>query len=136
MTMPVFSLRGVVRWGLCCAGLLSGWIPLAAQAWTRMGETPEVALYVNRNAIEREDSIRRVWEMQDLKTPDAEGVRSRHYLNEYDCTYKMHRLGQMTSYAGPKMTGEKLANVKEMGYWRKIPPNGVCVLTYIAVCIE
>ena len=121
---------------LCCAGLLSGWMPLAAQAWTRIGETQDVALYVNRNAIEREDSKRRVWEMQDLKTPDAEGVRSRRYLNEYDCTHKMHRLGQMTSYAGPMMTGEKIADVKEMGYWRKIPPNGVFVLTYIAVCIE
>jgi len=136
MTMQVFSWRAAVRRGLCCAGMLSCWMPLAAQAWTRIGETPEVALYVNRNAIEREDSIRRVWEMQDLKAPDAEGVRSRRYLNEYDCTYKMHRLGRMTSFAGPKLTGEKLADVKDMGYWRKIPPNGVFVLTYIAVCVE
>jgi hypothetical protein len=110
--------------------------PLSAHAWTRIGETQDVTLYVNRSAIERENNIRRVWEMQDLKAPDVEGVRSRRYLNEYDCTYKMHRLGQMTSYAGPKLTGEKVANVKEMGYWRKIPPNGVFVLTYIAVCVE
>jgi hypothetical protein len=136
MTIEIFSWRAAGRWVLCCAGLLGGWMPLAAQAWTRIGETSDVTLYVNRNAIEREDSKRRVWEMQDLKTPDAEGVRSRRYLNEYDCTHKMHRLGQMTSYAGPKMTGEKIADVKEMGYWRKIPPNGVFVLTYIAVCIE
>ena len=92
--------------------------------------------YVNRNSIEKDGNVRRVWEMQDLKTPDAEGVRSRRYLNEYDCNYKMHRMGQMTSYAGPKMTGQKVATVNEMGYWRKIPPNGIFVLTYIAVCIE
>jgi hypothetical protein len=115
------------------AGCLS---PLTAQAWTRIGETQDLTLYVDRSAIEREDRVRRVWEMQDLKTPDSEGVRSRRYLNEYDCTYKMHRLGQMTSYAGPKLTGGKVAEVKDMGYWRKIPPNGVFVLTYIAVCIE
>lgn len=136
MTMPAFFVRAWVRWGLCCAGMLGGLIPVTSWAWTRIGETPEVTLYVNRNSIERADNIRRVWEMQDLKTPDAEGVRSRRYLNEYDCTYKMHRLGQMTSFAGPKMTGEKVASVNDMGYWRKIPPNGVFVLTYIAVCIE
>lgn len=136
MTMPAFSVRAWMRWGLCCAGMLGGLIPVTSWAWTRIGETPEVTLYVNRNSIERADNIRRVWEMQDLKTPDAEGVRSRRYLNEYDCTYKMHRLGQMTSFAGPKMTGEKVASVNDMGYWRKIPPNGVFVLTYIAVCIE
>jgi hypothetical protein len=129
-------MRVLVRWSLSCAGLAGALGPATAWAWTRIGETPEVTLYVNRNSIERDDNIRRVWEMQDLKTPDIEGVRSRRYLNEYDCTYKMHRLGQMTSFAGPKMTGEKVAEVKDMGYWRKIPPNGVFVLTYIAMCIE
>ena len=129
-------MRVLVRWSLCCAGLAGALGPATAWAWTRIGETPEVTLYVNRNSIEREDNIRRVWEMQDLKTPDAEGVRSRRYLNEYDCTYKMHRLGQMTSFAGPKMTGAKVAEVKDMGYWRKIPPNGVFVLTYIAMCVQ
>ena len=119
----------------CAVGLLS-LAPTVALAWTRIGETPEVTLYVNRNSIEKVDTVRRVWEMQDLKTPDAEGVRSRRYLNEYDCNYKVHRMGQMTSFSGPKMTGEKVATVNEMGYWRKIPPNGVFVLTYIAVCIE
>ena len=129
-------MRAVLRWSLCCAILASCLSPLTAQAWTRIGETQDLTLYVDRSAIEREDRIRRVWEMQDLKTPDPEGVRSRRYLNEYDCTYKMHRLGQMTSYAGQKLTGGKVAEVKDMGYWRKIPPNGVFVLTYIAVCIE
>jgi hypothetical protein len=115
---------------------LSAMGPQVAMAWTRIGETPEVTLFVNRNSIEKADRIRKVWEMQDLKTADADGVRSRRYLNEYDCEYKMHRVGQMTSYAGPKMTGQVVATVNEMGYWRKIPPDGVFVLTYIAVCIQ
>jgi hypothetical protein len=125
--MRVFVLSGV---------LLACLMPVSVMAWTRIGETEDVTLYVNRNSIEKVDTVRRVWEMQDLKAPDAEGVRSRRYLNEYDCNYKMHRIGQMTSFAGPKMSGQKIATVDEMGYWRKIPPNGVFVLTYIAVCIE
>jgi hypothetical protein len=116
---------------LCSAGL-----SFAASGWTRIGETAEVTLYVNRQTIEKDDSIRRVWEMQDLKTPDADGVMSRRYLNEYDCTHKMHRLGQVSSFSGPKLSGKNLFKLSEMGYWRKIPPNGVFVLTYIAVCIE
>jgi hypothetical protein len=132
MTLPRFSLRVFALSGVLLAGLM----PVSAMAWTRIGETDEVTLYVNRNSIEKADAVRRVWEMQDLKTPDPEGVRSRRYLNEYDCTYKMHRIGQMTSFSGPKMSGQKIATVDEMGYWRKIPPNGVFVLTYIAVCIQ
>jgi hypothetical protein len=136
MTFPKFKLQRLSVGGLFVLSLLGSLAPISALAWTRIGETPEVTLYVNRNSIEKDDTIRRVWEMQDLKAPDTEGVRSRRYLNEYDCQYKMHRLGQMTSFSGPKMTGQKVATVNEMGYWRKIPPNGMFVLTYIAVCIE
>jgi len=132
MTESGLSMRVFVLSGLLFAGL----VPVSAMAWTRIGETEEVTLYVNRNAIEKAGTVRRVWEMQDLKVPDAQGVRSRRYLNEYDCNYKMHRIGQMTSFTGPKMSGRKIATVEEMGYWRKIPPNGVFVLTYIAVCID
>jgi hypothetical protein len=136
MTLPLFSRRSWLVVGFCGLTFWGAWVPSTAMAWTRMGESEEVTLYLNRNSIEKENTIRRVREMQDLKTADAEGVRSRSYINEYDCNYKMHRLGQMTSYAGPKMTGQKLFTVDEMGYWRKIPPDGVFVLTYIAVCIQ
>jgi hypothetical protein len=131
-----FSKRSHLQMAWMALLALSAMGPQAAMAWTRIGETPEVTLFVNRNSIEKADRIRKVWEMQDLKTADADGVRSRRYLNEYDCEYKMHRVGQMTSYAGPKMTGQVVATVNEMGYWRKIPPDGVFVLTYIAVCIQ
>ena len=136
MNMLGFSKRSHIRMALLALLALSALGPQGAMAWTRIGETPEVTLFVNRNSIEKADRIRKVWEMQDLKTADADGVRSRRYLNEYDCEYKMHRVGQMTSYAGPKMTGQVVATVNEMGYWRKIPPDGVFVLTYIAVCIQ
>ena len=136
MTLFGVSWQRFCRAGLCAVTLSASLVPASAFAWTRIGETPDVTLYVNRNTIEKDDTIRRVWEMQDLKAPDPEGVRSRRYLNEYDCQYKMHRMGQMTSFAGPKMTGQTVATVNEMGYWRKIPPNGIFVLTYIAVCVE
>lgn len=135
-TLPCFSLPALLRVLVCAVGLCAVLAPVSGWAWTRIGETPEVTLFVDRQSIEKEGRIRRVWEMQDLKTPDAEGVRSRRYLNEYDCEYKMHRLGQMTSYAGSRLKGNKIVTVNEMGYWRKIPPDGVFVLTYIAVCVE
>jgi len=136
MNMLGFAKKSWRRSGLVTLALVAGWLPPSAMAWTRIGETPEVTLYVNRNSIEKADRIRKVWEMQDLRNADADGVRSRRYINEYDCEYKMHRVGRMTSYAGPKLTGQVVATVSEMGYWRKIPPDGVFVLTYIAVCIE
>ena len=120
--------------GMAVAVLL-GAVPAHA-AWTRIGKTESVTLYVNRDSVETEGEVRRMWEMQDLAAPDADGVRSRRYLNEYDCKNKMYSISQVTSFAGPKLTGAKLFEVPDPGYWRKIPPNGLFVLSYVALCVK
>ena len=107
-----------------------------AMGWTRLVETQTMTFYVNKNAIEKEGDIRRIWEMQDLKAADPEGVLSRRYLNEYDCKEKMHRIGQMTSFSGHKLTGKPVFEVAEWGYWRKIPPDGVFVVSYVMLCVK
>ena len=127
---PYFSQALIVL----LLGFMSGLAQ--AQAWTRLGETDQLALYVNRNSIERDGYIRRVWELQDLKQADPDGVMSRRYRNECDCQNKMYRISQVTSYAGPMLSGKKLFDINEEGYWRKIPPNGLFVLGYVAHCVQ
>jgi hypothetical protein len=104
--------------------------------WTRMGSTETVTLYMDRNAIEKKDNIRSVWEMQDLKQADSDGVRSRVYYNQYDCQNKYYRISRMTSYAGAKQTGQVLFELPEVGYWHPIPAAGLFVLNYIALCVK
>ena len=127
-----------LRRRLVCALLLAAACcsPAWAMGWTKMVETQTMTFYVNRNAIEKEGDVRRMWEMQDLKAPDQQGVMSRRYLNEYDCKEKMHRIGRMTSFSGPKLTGKPLFDVDEWGYWRKIPPDGVFVVSYVMLCVQ
>jgi hypothetical protein len=135
--MKQMAFRDIATQGLRSAVLASVWLcgtSAQAMTWTKIGETPEVVLHVNRNAVEKDDSIRRVWEMQDLKIADPDGVMSRRYMNEYDCQYKMHRISQMDSFSGPGLTGKKLFTVEEPGYWKKIPPYGLFTLTYIWLC--
>ena len=102
--------------------------------WDKVGETPALTLYMDRSTLQKEGAIHRVIEMQDLKSADPEGVWSRRYLNEYDCENKMHRIGRMTSYSGALLSGKKLFDVSEMGYWRRIPVNGLFTLAYQLHC--
>jgi len=135
--MKQMAFQDFPTWGLRSALLAAVWLSGAsaqAMTWTKIGETPEVVLHVNRNAVEKDDEIRRVWEMQDMKIADPDGVMSRRYMNEYDCQYKMHRISQMDSFSGPGLSGKKLFTVEEPGYWKKIPPYGLFTLTYIWLC--
>lgn len=93
--------------------------------WIVLGETPAMTLYWDRSSRVRDDEVMKVWEIQEMKAPDPDGVRSRRYLNEYDCKWRMHRITSMTSYAGPMLTGDKLFDVDEDGRWRQMPRNSV-----------
>jgi len=135
MTLAESLKKHARSWALALVFLGLG-SAVQAMSWTRVGETADVTLYLNRNAVEKDDYIRRVWEMQDLKQPDGDGVMSRRYQNEYDCKHKMHRIVRMDSFSGPKLSGQRLFSIEDGGYWRKIPPNGLFVLPYIWLCVE
>lgn len=111
-------------------------LPGVSCAWDRLGETEEVVLYLHRQTIAKEGNIQRVWEMQDLKKMDKDGVMSRRYVNEYECKERMHRIGRVTSYSGPKLSGKKVFEVEEFGYWRKVPPDGLFAVAFIWLCVK
>ncbi len=106
----------------------------AEPAWEKLGETPVLTLYIDRSTIQREGSIRRVVEIQDLKVPDPDGVLSRRYINEYDCENQMHRIGRMSSWSGAGLTGKKLFDLPDWGYWRKVPQNGLFTVGFRLLC--
>lgn len=102
--------------------------------WRLVAQSSSVRLYYDPAALVRDGDLRKVRELQDLSDPDPDGVRSRVYLNEYDCRNQMHRIGQMQSHAGPLLSGERRFDVREMGYWRRIPAGSVFAQMYLQVC--
>ena len=42
----------------------------------------------------------------------------------------------LTSFTGPRLTGEKKFEVEDMGYWRRVPPDGTFAVTYVLLCVE
>lgn len=145
MTHPLQShgqarlLGSFLASGLAVLAVVASGSPLAQPkptpgVWDKIGETAALTLYIDRSTLQREGAVRRIIEMQDLKAPDPDGVLSRRYLNEYDCENKMHRIGRMTSYAGAMLSGKKLFDVSEMGYWRAIPANGLFTVGYQLHC--
>ena len=109
---------------------------MAQSKWQKLAQSETVTLYVNPRFMVKDGQYRRTLEMQDLKAPDADGVRSRSYLNEYDCESLFFRISQIKSYSGPGLTGRILFEVMEQGYWQKIQPNSLFAVGYVAACGE
>ena len=61
-------------------------------------------------------------------------MRSRRYLNEYDCKHQMYRISNLTSYAGPMLTGQKLFDLEAKGLWRKVGGLSPFTLSFVIHC--
>lgn len=127
---------------LCLLASLAGASgPAAAQTsspgWVKLGETKGAVLYLDRaSAKPIDDDTWQAVEMQDLRNPDPDGVLSRRYVAQYNCKYRMYRIGNIASHAGPRLTGQQLFNVDEFGYWRKVTGNTLFALGYVVHCAQ
>jgi hypothetical protein len=116
--------------------MASGPAALAQSKWQKLAQSENVTLYINPRFMVKDGTFRRTLEMQDLKTADDQGVRSRSYINEYDCESLFFRISQVKSYSGPGLTGRIVFEVMEQGYWQKIQPNSLFAVGYVAACVE
>lgn len=142
--LPLYRQRSLPRTlapaATALAFLLSGATSQAQQPsepasqWTKIGETGAVVLYVDHQSLRREGNIRRVIEMQDLKAPDPDGVLSRRYINEYDCSSRMNRIGKVSSYSQNMLAGGRRFQVEEWGYWRSVQPNTLFSVVMSTLC--
>lgn len=128
-----WAVGGVLLWGVSVISIPTA---MAQSKWQKLAQSETVTLYINPRFIAKEGRLRRTLEMQDLKAPDSQGVRSRSYVNEYDCDSLFFRLSQIKSYSGPGLTGRVLFEVMEQGYWQKIQPNSLFAVGYVAACVE
>lgn len=104
--------------------------------WQKLAEGQNVSLFINTTFIVKDGKFRRTLERQELKVPDKDGVRSRSYVNEYDCESLFYRISNVKSFSGPGLSGRVLFEVMDQGYWQKIAPNSLFAVGYVAACVE
>ncbi len=90
----------------------------ASSDWVKVSENDSFVFYMEPAPAERDGSMRRVWELFDLKQRSAhEGEASMRSLNEYDCKAERYRILAASGHSGPMATGEVLWNRGNAGEW-------------------
>lgn len=102
------------------------WIALvpAQAAWQLQLAAPTADHYADDASLQALSGMRRVWELQDLRMPDARGVRSWRSFVEYDCRGARQRVLERSGFAGPKAGGAVLSVAAVPGDWTEVPPGG------------
>lgn len=91
--------------------------------WLRVGETDKATHYLDSVTIRKHGNLRSVWEVQDLKQRDKQGVMSRRSLFEYDCNKERSRLLSFVGHSEPMAKGKVLFSDKEPDKWRDSEPE-------------
>ena len=112
--------------------LLAG--PAACAAWTPVDATDASYDYVDPTSIRIDGSLRRVWTLQDLAQPDADGDLSYRSLLEFHCPESRYRNLQTLFHAGAMGTGRMTGRSAQPGAWRPVQPATVAATVMRRVC--
>ena len=92
--------------------------------WAKVIETSDAFFYIEVTSVMKNDQIRSVWEIVDMKKAGDDGARSLMMLVVYDMTAPRHRILALKKYSGQMLGGELLSDEKnESDEWRPLKPG-------------
>ena len=111
-------------------------VPVEAQNWTEYSESDSAVNYIDLTTLRINGEMRRVWELQDLKTRHPDGEMSRRYLTETDCKEERYRILGNSEHPQPMAGGAPLFSSQKPGEWRYIAPGTVTAIVLRLVCAK
>jgi hypothetical protein len=106
------------------AALLLTFVCGAVQAdWIKTAESDEATYYSNPATLEKDDDIRRAWEIHDYRKHDPDGEMSLRLHVEYDCKASKYRLLGFSTHSEPMAEGKTLVSNSNTGEWVQVPPD-------------
>ena len=112
------SKRFSARLGLFFALAIAA-APALAE-WEKVSETETAAYFIDAATLQKNGTLRRVAQVQNLKQRDKEGERSRRALVEYDCREAQNRTLALSMHADAMGEGKKLDSYNEPSSPRKV----------------
>lgn len=98
--------------------------PIANAEWIKVFENIRgTTSYVDTDSIQASGQYRKVWELQNYKTPASNGMLSMKMRKEYDCKEEMTKLILFTAYKGIMGRGDVLGTVNTPDEWQPISKN-------------
>ena len=107
--------------------------------WVAIGETDNTTFYIDPTTIRKDGNLRKVWEIQDLKTRHKDGGMSRRVMLEFDCKAERYRALANSTHTGPMASGQTIHVGDYERYpdsWSEIPPKTAAEFILKMVCAK
>ena len=108
-------------------------VPAFAE-WVKMGESDGITFYVDPTTLRKDGSLRKVWELYDLKQREKNGAMSFRIRSEYDCKEERRRPLASSYHPEPMAQGESFDRFDGAGKWTEIVPRSFADIHLKLIC--
>lgn len=99
--------------------------------WVKVEDVVSLDYYYDPQTVRKDGSLRRVWEVQNLKNKRKATALSRRARIEYDCEHQKFSALSVFTYSGLMGSGERLSGSDSALAWHDIEPGSLAVLKLV-----
>ena len=102
--------------------------------WMIVYEDDKATQYFDPNTVQKKGEKRQVWQLNDFKKQQKNGVVSIRFKSEYDCSESRMKQLSITAFYGHMASGEVHTSTNKEGAWNDIPPSTPAAGLLEALC--
>lgn len=106
----------------------------ARASWTFVDGGEGYDRYIERETMQRDGNLVRVWEVDDTDTPDSYGVQSLRSRTEYDCEERTYRIIYLSGHTDHMTKGSVVFSEQLDGEWQSIQEDTLGELSMDMAC--
>lgn len=122
-------------WPCLIPALLLFSLPASAD-WTYVDGGDGYDRYIERETIQRDGNLVRVWEVDDTAAPDSYGVHSLRSRTEYDCEERKYRIVYLSAHSDHMTKGSVVFSGQLDGEWKPVQEDTLGELSMDMACGE
>lgn len=93
--------------------------------WVKIGSSSsgKITYYIDPATIRKNGNLRTVWAIQNLFSPDKDGIASQRVKQEYDCELERVRWLSSSFHSKSMADGKVLFGNDAISNWKAVPPQ-------------
>lgn len=98
-------------------------MPKAYAELIEIGRSEKFVAYIDSTTFYKNGYLRRIWELRNYSSKDADGIISSRARIEYNCLENRYRILTLSTHDMPNAKGRIITLDNQVGQWLEIPPE-------------
>ena len=109
-------------------------IPTAYAELIEIGRSDKFITYIDSTTFYKNGNLRRIWQLRNYSSKDADGIVSSSARIEYNCLEDRYRILTLSTHDMPNAKGRIITLDNQASQWLEIPPRTATHASFKLFC--